>query len=155
MLYIWLKFIHILSSTILFGTGIGTASVMLFGYFQPSMQAKLAIYRYVALVDWFFTGISGVVQALTGLALVYIMGFSLKMPWLFLSIIGYLIAGICWIGAVYFQLKIRDMTTDAIRIQTELPYQYYKYFKCWFIVGWPGFISLIGVFYLMTAKPVL
>ena len=32
MLYLWLKFIHVLSSTILFGTGIGTACVMLYAY---------------------------------------------------------------------------------------------------------------------------
>lgn len=153
MLYIWLKFIHILSSTILFGTGVGTASVMLYGYFQPNMHAKLAIYRYVALVDWFFTGISGVIQPITGLAMVYVVGYTLHMFWLFMSIIGYSIAAICWFAAVNYQLKIRDITAIALQYNQDLPNEYYKYFSYWFIVGWPAFISLIGVFFLMTLKP--
>ncbi|HVY53505.1 MAG TPA: DUF2269 family protein [Gammaproteobacteria bacterium] len=31
---------------------------------------------------------------------------------------------------------------------------YYRYFKIWFILGWPAFLSLMVVFYLMTFKPV-
>lgn len=154
MLYIWLKLIHILSSTILFGTGIGTASVMLYGYFQPNMEAKLAIYRYVALVDWFFTGISGLIQPITGLAMVYVAGYSLSMFWISISILGYLIAAFCWFGVVYFQLKIRDITANSIKHKKHLPAIYYQFFTYWFMVGWPAFISLIVVFYLMTAKPI-
>lgn len=153
MLYIFLKFIHILSSTILFGTGIGTASVMVYGYFQPKLSVKLAIYKYVALVDLFFTGVSGLVQPITGLILVHIAGFSLMAGWLYLSIIGYLIAAVCWFGAVYFQIKIKNITAEAVATGQPLPASYNRYFLYWFIVGWPAFISLIGVFYLMTAKP--
>lgn len=153
MLYIWLKYLHILSSTILFGTGIGTASVMMYAYYQDNLQVKASIYRYVVFVDWFFTGISGIVQPLTGFILVYLAGYALTSIWILGSIIGYLITAICWIIVAYLQVKIRNITMQAANNNIPLPQHYYFYFHYWFILGWPAFLSLLIVFYLMTAKP--
>lgn len=155
MLYLWLKLIHILSSTILFGTGIGTAAVMLYGHRQSNIAAKAVINQYVVFVDHIFTGTSGLVQPITGLLMLHITGLSLLTPWIFLSIIGYLIAAACWFPVVYFQIKIRDITVAAAANKTKLPKEYDYYFKRWFVLGWPAFFSLIGVFYLMTMKPTL
>lgn len=153
MLYIWLKYLHILSSTVLFGTGIGTASVMLYAYYQEDIKVKAAIYRYVVLVDWFFTGISGIVQPLTGFILVYLAGYALTSAWIMGSIIGYIITAVCWVIVAYLQVKIRNITLQAVNNHSALPQQYDFYFKYWFMLGWPAFFSLLIVFYLMTAKP--
>lgn len=153
MLYIWLKYIHILSSTILFGTGIGTASVMFYGHLSKNMNAMAVINRYVVLVDWIFTGTSGLVQPVTGFWLIYIAGYSLTSHWIVIGILGYLIAAICWFPVVYLQIKIRDITEEAVAKDEALPSVYYVYFKWWFALGWPAFISLMLVFYMMVAKP--
>jgi uncharacterized membrane protein len=62
MLYLWLKFIHVISSTILFGTGIGTACVMLYGHRTRDTHVIAAITRYVVFADWVFTAPSAAVQ---------------------------------------------------------------------------------------------
>lgn len=153
MLYLWLKYIHILSSTILFGTGIGTASIMVYAHNTKNPFVIAVISRYVVRADWIFTGTSGFVQPLTGLWMVYLIGYPLNSFWIIGSIIGYLIAAFCWFPVAFLQIKMRDLAMKAVANQTGLPTQYYRYYSIWFALGFPAFISLIFVFYLMTNKP--
>ena len=153
MLYLWLKYIHILSSTILFGTGIGTACIMLYGHLKKDIVVMGAINEYVVIVDWIFTGSTMIIQPLTGLAMVYISGFPLTSFWIMGSLIAYGFALACWLIVVYLQIKIRNLTSYAAKTMTPLPKAYYTYFKSWFILGWPALISLLIVFYLMIFKP--
>lgn len=153
MLYLWLKFIHILSSTILFGTGIGTACTMLYAHQTKNVAVIAATSRYVVLADWIFTGTSGFIQPLTGLWMVYLVGYTWTSLWILGSIIGYTIAACCWFPVVYLQIKMRDFAIEAEQNNTPLPSIYFRYFRYWFCLGWPAFISLIIVFYLMTSKP--
>jgi uncharacterized membrane protein len=153
MLYLWIKYIHVLSSTVLFGTGIGTASIMLYGHYTKDTHVIAAITRYVVLADWLFTATSGIMQPLTGFWMIYIAGYSLKLMWVWGSILGYLIAGLCWVPVVFLQIKMRDAAIAASTHKEPLPNAYFRYFKYWFCLGWPAFISLMIVFYLMTNKP--
>lgn len=153
MLYLWLKYIHILSSTILFGTGIGTASVMLYGYFLSDLRVKAAIYNYVVKVDWLFTGVTGFLQLVTGLWMVHIAHFPFATLWITGGLIGYSFTAVCWFIVVYLQIKIRNIAISALDTQTPLPPRYSIYFKWWFTLGWPAFISLLLVFYFMIMKP--
>jgi len=152
MLYLWLKFIHIISSTVLFGTGIGTACVMLYGHRTRDVRIIAGITQYVVLADWVFTGTSGLVQPITGLWMVYLAGYSFSSLWIWGSIAGYIIAAFCWFPVVYLQIKMRDFAIAADKTNSPLPLEYFTYFKYWFCLGWPAFISLIMVFYLMTNK---
>lgn len=152
-LYLWVKFIHVLSSTILFGTGLGTASVMLYGHYTRKVPVIAVISTYVVYADWIFTTTSGVIQLITGLWLVYLAGYSITSFWISASLFGYLIAAFCWFPVVYLQIKMRDFALKANRSKEPLPSQYNLYFKYWFTLGWPAFISLVIVFYLMTNKP--
>ena len=153
MLYLWLKFIHVLSSTILFGTGIGTACTMLYGHYTQNTQVIAATTRYVVLADWIFTGTSGFLQPLTGFWMVFLVGYPWTSLWIMGSIVGYIIAACCWFPVVYLQIKMRDFAVAAEQNKTPLPPIYFRYFKYWLCLGWPAFISLIIVFYLMTNKP--
>ena len=154
MLYLDVKLIHILSSTILFGTGLGTACNLYFAHKTRDVYLIAKTARYVVLVDWIFTGTSGVIQPLTGFWMVYLNGYSFTTLWVMGSIIGYLIAGMCWLPVVFLQIKMRDLAEAANSTKTALPDMYYHYYRLWFWLGWPAFISLIIVFYLMTNKPI-
>ncbi|HAT8179326.1 TPA: DUF2269 family protein [Legionella pneumophila] len=153
MFYFYLKFTHVLSSTILFGTGIGTASVMVYGHRTKNPIVIAAISKYVVFADWIFTGISGILQPLTGFAMVYLAGFSWTSFWILGSILGYVVAACCWFPVVYLQIRMRDLAIEAVENNTTLPNEYHRYFLYWFILGLPAFLSLVGVFYLMTNKP--
>lgn len=151
--YLLLKLIHVLSSTILFGTGIGTASVMVYGHWTKDPVMIAGISRYVVFADWVFTTSSGFIQPVSGLAMVYLAGYYWGSLWIWLSIVGYLIAACCWFPVVYLQISMRDMAVAAVAANKALPERYYRYFRLWFILGWPAFLSLLVVFYLMTNKP--
>jgi uncharacterized membrane protein len=155
MNYLWLKYIHIVSSTILFGTGIGTAAVMLYGYYRKNLQAMVIINQYVVFVDWIFTGTSGFIQPVSGLWMVYLAGFSFKSRWIMGSLLGYSVAGLCWFFVVYLQIKIRNLSMDALKTGQPLPSSYAVYFKYWMGLGFIAFSSLLLVFYLMVMKPAI
>lgn len=155
MLYLWVKLVHVLSSTILFGTGIGTACNLYFANRTRDIYLIAKTARYVVIVDWIFTGSSGIIQPITGLWMVHLNGYHLTTFWVLGSIVGYLIAAACWFPVVYIQIKLRDMAEWANRTKKPLPAQYHRYFRYWVRLGWPAFISLLFVFYLMTNKPIL
>lgn len=152
MTYLWLKYIHILSSTLLFGAGVGTATVMFYGHTTKNIQAMAVINQYVVLIDWLFTGTSGIIQPLSGFWMASIAGYSLTSPWLLWGILLYFFTAICWFIVVFLQIKIRNITMDAAKNNTPLPPEYTLYFRWWCTLGWPAFISLLIVFYLMVMK---
>ena len=154
MEYMVVKWLHILSSTFLFGTGIGSAFYMLFTSLSRDVRAIAVVSRFVVLADWIFTTTTIVVQPLTGFYMIYLAGYPLTSRWIMVSIGLYFLAGACWLPVVWMQLKMRDMAQVAARDGTELPAQYWRYLRWWVTLGIPAFISLVIVFWLMVAKPV-
>ena len=70
MEYVIVKWLHILSSTLLFGTGLGSAFYMLFVSRTRDAHAIAVVARYVVMADWAFTTPTVIIQPLTGFYLV-------------------------------------------------------------------------------------
>ena len=66
MLYEWLLWVHILSSTLLFGTGLGTAFHGWMSHRSGDIRAIVVASRNVVIADWLFTAPAVVVQPATG-----------------------------------------------------------------------------------------
>ena len=154
MEYLIVKWLHILSSTFLFGTGIGSAFYMLFTSLSRDVRAIAVVSRYVVLADWIFTSTTVVLQPLTGFYLAHLAGYPLGSAWIAWSVALYLLAGACWLPVVWIQLRMRNMAQAAARDATALPEQYWRYLRIWFLLGISAFLALVVVFYLMVAKPV-
>lgn len=157
MIYFWLKLIHILSSTLLFGTGLGSAFYMLNAHLSKDDKAILITSRNLVIADWLFTTPAIIIQPITGIWLMINRGYPFTTSWILLSLGLFLLAGACWLPVVWLQIKIRNLAEEAIKIQSPLWQNllYLKYMKIWFILGWPAFIAVIIIFYLMVFKPVL
>jgi len=153
-LYTSIKTLHILSSTILFGTGIGIAFFMFRSWFTDNIQEKLYVARNTVLADYLFTFPAVVIQPISGIALIHMAGFNWSAYWLVATYGIYIIAGLCWLPVVWIQIQLKNMCIEASENGTELPERYNKLFKIWFLLGWPAFLGLVAVFYLMVAKPV-
>jgi uncharacterized membrane protein len=151
--YFALKAIHIVSSTVLFGTGLGTAFFKWIVDRAGSVVAIRVVGEKVVLADWLFTTPAIVIQAVTGIALARLLGFPLTHGWLACAIGLYCLAGLCWLPVVWLQMRMRDMARDSEAHATSLPPQYWTYARVWFWLGVPAFLSVIVVFWLMVAKP--
>ncbi|MCF6264613.1 MAG: DUF2269 domain-containing protein [Xanthomonadales bacterium] len=153
-IYLVVKTLHILSSAILFGTGIGIAFFMFRSYYSIDLDAKLFASRNTVLADYIFTFPAVIAQPITGFWLVWQGGYDWMNLWLFLTYIIYVIAALCWVPVVWIQIQLKKMVLHSIEAGTELPARYSKLFKTWFVLGWPAFIGLVTVFFLMVMKPV-
>ncbi len=148
------KTLHIISSTVLFGTGAGIAFFMLRSHFTDNIHEKYFAARNTVLADYIFTAPSVIIQPLTGAWLVWQGGHDWLDLWLVATYVIYIIAGCCWLPVVWIQIQLKNMVAHAVNTGDELPPRYYKLFKIWFILGWPAFIGLVAVFFLMVMRPV-
>ncbi len=153
--YLLLKWLHILSATVLFGTGIGTAFQMVWAMRGRDARVVHRVASGVVLADWLFTTPAGIVQPLSGLGLVYLQGYPLTEPWLVATYALYLMAFACWAPVVVLQIRIRDLAADAARQGAPLPRAAWRAYRAWFALGWPAFLGLAAVFWLMVARPPL
>jgi uncharacterized membrane protein len=151
--YITVKWLHILSSTLLFGTGIGSAFYMLVVSLSRDVRAIAVVSRHVVLADWLFTTPTIILQPLTGFYLMHLAGYPLSSRWILWSIVLYFIAGACWLPVVWLQMRMRNFARDAVKNNSELPAVFWRYMTIWVLLGIPAFVSLVIVFYLMVAKP--
>ena len=154
MEFMIVKWLHILSSTFLFGTGIGSAFYMLFTSLSRDVRAIAVVSRHVVLADWIFTSTTIIIQPVTGMYMMHLAGYPWTSKWIMYSICLYFVAGACWLPVVWIQLKMRDMAQVAARDGTDLPALYWRYLKLWVTLGIPAFIALVIIFWLMVAKPV-
>lgn len=153
-LYTAIKTLHILTSTILFGTGIGIAFFMFCSRFARDAGGRYFAARFTVLADCIFTAPAVVLQPLTGLWLVFEAGYDPMALWLKWTYALYLLAGACWLPVVWIQVQLRRMAGEAATSGGALPDRYHRLFRAWFCLGWPAFLSLIAIFTLMVAKPV-
>ena len=74
--YFILKTLHILSATILFGTGIGIAFFMFLSHFTDTILEKHYAFKNTVFADYFFTLPATIIQPLSGIALIHITGYK-------------------------------------------------------------------------------
>jgi uncharacterized membrane protein len=153
-LYFALKWLHILSATVLFGTGAGIAFFKWITDRSGDVRAIRIINERTVLADWIFTTPAVILQPITGLGLVYVAGYSLFSSWIIWSTLLYLIAGACWLPVVWLQIKMRDIARKADAENTVIPTEYWQLARCWFWLGVPAFGGLLMVYWLMIVKPV-
>ena len=155
MEFLVIKWLHILSATILFGTGLGSAFYKWRTDITNDIDAIASVNRIVVQADWIFTTPTVIIQPATGFLLVYYQGYNLTASWLVMSIVLFALAGLCWIPVVYLQIKMCDIALEAKSQSCALPPLYFQFYKIWFWLGLPAFSSIIVVIFLMVHKPVI
>jgi len=152
--YLTLKYIHIISSTILFGTGIGSAFFFYVANRRKIIGEQYFVARYVVIADGLFIAPSVAIQLMTGLALIYFGGYQITDKWVMLGLSLYFFTGVCWLPVVVLQIKMRNIAKEILENGAELPQRYWQYNTWWIILGALAFPTIISVFYFMVFKPV-
>jgi uncharacterized membrane protein len=111
--------------------------------------------RLVVRADTWFTSPAVVIQPITGIWMAYLAGYPWTTPWLLLTVALYLFTGACWTPVVALQLRMAGMAQVAHEKGEPLPELYWQYARRWEALGYPAFIAMLVVFYLMVAKPTL
>lgn len=153
--YLLLKTLHIVSSVFLVGTGLGSAFYLFFANRSGSVAAQAVVGRLVVRADWWFTTPAVIVQPLSGIALAHMAGWPLSTPWLALSLALYLLAGMCWLPVVALQIRMTRMAQAAHQQGGTLPADYLRLQRWWEGLGYPAFVAMAVVYFLMVNKPAL
>ena len=153
--YLIIKWLHILSATVLFGTGIGIAFFKWVTDRSGDIRAIRIINERAVLADWLFTTPAVILQPITGFGLAYLAGYPLFTGWVLYAFCLYLFAGCCWLPVLCLQIRMRDMARVADNRNIQLPQQYWVHARIWFWLGVPAFIALVAVYWLMVFKPVI
>lgn len=152
MLYLWIKWAHIVSSTLLFGTGLGIAFFMWMAHLRGDPRTIADTARTVVIADTCFTAPAVAIQLGTGLWLMHFMG-ALDQFWIRAALALFLLIGACWLPVLWLQIRARNLARQAVAEDKPLPAAYYRAMRWWFWLGWPAFISVLAIFWLMVAKP--
>jgi uncharacterized membrane protein len=152
-LYLLYKLLHILSSVALVGVGAGSAFYLFFTLRTCNVNAIAAVSRLVVIADWCFTTPAIILQPLTGYLLMRTLGYNFATPWIQWTLILYALAAICWLPVVWLQIRLRDMALSAQQEEAALPPLFWRYARYWELLGYPAFIAMAVIYYLMVFKP--
>lgn len=155
MEYLIVKWIHIVSSTFLFGTGVGSAFYKFLADRSGNLHNIAQTNKHVVLADWLFTTPTVIIQPATGVMMMQLLGFPLTTPWLMTSIVLYILTGLCWLPVVYLQIRMSKLSAAAVQHNAPLGADYYRMTRQWFWLGVPAFIAMVVIFYMMVVKPPL
>jgi uncharacterized membrane protein len=155
MLYFVLKFLHVIGASVLLGTGAGIAFFMLLAHRTGNAATIAAVARIVVVADFLFTATAVVAQPITGVALAWLAGYSLSEGWIVLSIALYIVTGVFWLPVVWMQMEMRNLASEAAKAGAPLPARYIRLFRLWFAFGFPAFAAVLGIFWLMIARPAI
>lgn len=151
--YLIVKYIHVIGASVLLGTGAGIAFFMLLAHRSGSVPVIAGVARIVVIADYLFTASAVVLQPITGIMLIWIVGYPITEGWIVLSVILYVITGLFWLPVVGMQTRMRDLALAALESGASLPDEYHALFRRWFIFGFPAFAAVLGIFWLMIARP--
>ena len=152
MTYLLLKYLHILSMVLLFGTGLGSAFYKWMADRSGDVAHIAATNRHVVAADWLFTTPTVIFQPLSGLWMLHLAGIPLATPWVAASLALFLLAGGCWLPVVALQIRMRNTSRQAQQAGAALPPQYWRDARLWFRLGVPAFAAMLMVVFLMVFK---
>jgi uncharacterized membrane protein len=153
--FLALKYLHVIGAAVLLGTGAGIAFFMVLAHRTGEPATVAAVARMVVVADFLFTASAVVAQPITGLLLVWIVGYSLWEEWIVLSILLYLVTGAFWLPVVWMQMRMRDLAEAAARAGEPMPPAYRRLYRTWFAFGFPAFAAVLAIFWLMIARPAI
>ncbi|MFT3734432.1 MAG: DUF2269 domain-containing protein [Rhodocyclaceae bacterium] len=151
--YLVVKYLHVISSVVLIGTGFGSAFYLFCANRFGDTASKLFVGRFVVLADWIFTTPAVIVQPLSGLWLMREVGWTLSTPWIAAGLALYVFVGLCWLPVVVLQIRMHKLARQAHETVSPLPSAYQRMALWWEGLGYCGFAGAMLIFWVMVTKP--
>jgi len=147
-----IRLLHIVSSALMFGVGLGAFWFMVTAARSGSPAAVAITTRNAVRAEWFIAAPVALIQPTTGYLLMVQLGYPLHSTWFYAVATLYIIAGMCWVYLVKAELKMRGLAA-AHSASIALPDEFGVLFRRWTWLALGSFAGVLGIFWLMVFRP--
>jgi uncharacterized membrane protein len=148
-----LRWLHVIGACVLLGTGAGIAFFMLMAHRTGDARLIAGVARIVVIADWVFTAAAVVIQPITGYLLAVMLSWPMNEGWIVVSLALCVLAGAFWLPVVWMQARMQKLAAEAAAANQPLPAAYHSLFRLWFAFGFPAFVAVLAIIWLMLARP--
>jgi uncharacterized membrane protein len=152
MLYLGLKYIHIIAAIFLFGFGMGSYLYLIAASRTANPQVIAQVARMVVQFDTWITTPAGFIQIITGFLLIKLAGMPLTTEWVLTSLIIFLCVGALWLPVLVLQKRLQQMALSAAETGSALDDEYRSVYRKWFWMGVFGFSGMFVIVLIMVTK---
>ncbi|WLH38005.1 DUF2269 domain-containing protein [Pseudomonas sp. FP2196] len=152
MLYLGLKYLHIIAAIFLFGFGMGSYLYLVAASRTANPQVIAHVARMVVRFDAWITTPAGFVQIITGYLLMKLSGLPMTTEWVLTSLVIFLCVGSLWLPVLLLQKRLWVMATSAGEAGTGLNEDYRAVYRKWFWMGVAGFAGMFVIVLMMVTK---
>ncbi|MFJ2485332.1 DUF2269 family protein [Pseudomonas sp. NPDC087639] len=152
MLYLGLKYLHIIAAIFLFGFGMGSYLYLVAASRTANPQVIAHVARMVVRFDTWITTPAGFVQIITGYLLMRLSGLPMTTEWVLTSLVIFLCVGSLWLPVLVLQKRLCVMATSAGEAGTGLNEDYRAVYRTWFWMGVAGFTGMFAIVLMMVTK---
>jgi uncharacterized membrane protein len=147
-----IRLVHVVSSALMFGVGIGAFWFMLATVRSGNPAAIAVTTRNAVRAEWFIAAPVAVIQPVTGYLLMLQLGYPLQSPWFYAVAALYIVAGMCWVYLVKAELRLRGLAA-VHSASVALPGEFGVLFRRWTRLAMASIAGVLGIFWLMVFRP--
>jgi len=152
MLYLCLKYLHVIAAVFLFGFGMGSYLYLIAASRTGNPQVVAHVARMVVRFDTWITTPAGFVQVITGYLLMRLSGLSMSTEWLLTSLIIFFCVGALWLPVLVLQKRMQSMALSAVESAQPLNDRYASAYRWWLWMGIAGFAGMFVIVLMMVTK---
>jgi uncharacterized membrane protein len=145
-----IRLVHVLSSALMFGVGIGAFWFMRAALRSVDVAAIAVTIRNAVRAEWFIAAPVAILQPVTGYLLMLHFNYALNSRWFVVVVTFYILAGMCWVYLVKAELKLRAMVAE---LPTLLTPQFHALVRRWQRLAMALFAGVLAIFWLMVFRP--
>lgn len=152
MLYLSLKYVHVIAAVFLFGFGMGSYLYLIAASRTANPHVIAHVARTVVRFDTWITTPAGLVQIATGYLLLKLAGLPLTTAWVLTSLTLFLCVGALWLPVLVLQKRLYLMASRAVKTGLTLDDDYQTVYAKWFWLGICGFTGMFVIVMIMVTK---
>ena len=148
-----IKFVHVLAAAAMFGTALAVALFMVLADRSGNVSVIAVTARFAVVVDLMVMIPALALQPISGFPLASAVGLTLGEFWIMLSLLIYALIVAGWLAVLVLEIRIRDLTQEAVLAGLPLPEAYFGMFRLYTVLVWQTLAAMIVVFALMIWQP--
>lgn len=152
MLYLGLKYLHVIAAVFLFGFGMGSYLYLIAASRTANPQVIAQVARMVVRFDTWITTPAGFIQIATGYLLTRLAGLPLTTEWVLVSLVIFLCVGALWLPVLVLQKRLQVIADSADVVGSGLGAEYHSVYRKWFWLGVLGFLGMFVIVLIMVTK---